>query len=104
MMRKAKSRGLQFDSDSFETFAGIEAKHALDAAHQSWNPLWGLWKRRTVPAGVTIANSVEIRARYEDNYRPTNLVIDHTGRLTGYKIENVVPDWLVTVTCNTATR
>lgn len=83
MMRKAKLHGLQFDADSFAHYTGIEGKHALDVAHQSWNPLWGLWKKRTVPAGVTIANSVAIRTRYEDNYRPTNLVIDQTGRLTG---------------------
>ena len=44
------------------------------------------------PTGVTIANSVAIRTRYEDSYRPTNLVIDETGRLTGYMIENVVRD------------
>jgi uncharacterized protein (DUF2235 family) len=92
MMRKAKSRGLQFDPSSFVLYTGIEAKHALDAAHQSWNPLWGFWKKRTVPAGVTIANSVAIRTRYEDTYRPTNLTIDETGGLTGYVFENVVGD------------
>jgi uncharacterized protein (DUF2235 family) len=92
MMRKAKSHGLQFDGDSFANYTEIEAKHALDAAHQSWNPLWGLWKKRTVPTAATVANSVAIRARYEDAYRPTNLIIDGTGGLTGYGIENVVPD------------
>ena len=92
MMRKAKSLGLQFDADSFAQYTEIEAKHALDVAHQSWNPLWGLWKKRTVPAGVTIASSVAIRARYDDTYRPTNLVIDETGQLTGYAIAEVVQD------------
>jgi uncharacterized protein (DUF2235 family) len=92
MMRKAKPHGLKFDPDSFARYTGIEAKHALDAAHQSWNPLWGLWNKRTVPAVATIANSVAIRARYEDAYRPTNLVIDGSGGLSGYEIENVVPD------------
>jgi uncharacterized protein (DUF2235 family) len=92
MMQKAKLNGLQFDADSFARYSGIETKHALDMAHQSWNPLWGLWKKRTIPTGVTIANSVAIRTRYEDSYRPTNLVIDETGRLTGYMIENVVRD------------
>jgi hypothetical protein len=45
-----------------------------------------------VPGGAVIANSVAIRACYEDAYRPTNLVKDQTGRLTGYRIEGVVPD------------
>jgi uncharacterized protein (DUF2235 family) len=92
MMRKAKSLGLQFNTDSFAQYTGIKGKHALDVSHQSWNPLWGFWKKRAVPVGVSIANSVAIRAHHEDAYRPTNLVIDETGQPTGYMIEDVVRD------------
>jgi uncharacterized protein (DUF2235 family) len=91
MMQKAKLRGLMLDSSSFALYTGSEAKHSLDAAHQSWNPLWGFWKKRTVPATSTIGNSVAIRIQYDDLYRPTNLVIDQTGQLNGYLIEEVIP-------------
>ena len=92
MMRKAKSRGLVFAASSFALYTGSEAKHALDTAHQSWNLLWGFWKKRTVSANSIIGNSVAIRVQHDELYRPTNLVIDQAGELKGYQIEDVIPD------------
>jgi len=73
MMLQAKVNGLQFDDGVFETYASLDAKHALDPLHESWSVLWGLPQRRAIPASSTLSNSVGMRQESDPTYRPPNV-------------------------------
>lgn len=83
---------LELVNDLAEGYLNVEAKHALDTIHESWTPLWGFPRRRSVPQNATIASSVGIRVANDADYRPQNVQIT-AGRLApGYAIQTVVPE------------
>jgi uncharacterized protein (DUF2235 family) len=91
MVKKAKSKGLLFDAGAFAQTTSVEPKHALDAAHDSWTPLWGFPKSRTVPGDAVIANSVALRLANLPTYRPANVALTSAGVLAAsYGSEPVV--------------
>jgi hypothetical protein len=51
----------------------MDPKFALDAKHESWNPLWVFPKKRLIAANSTIADSVWLRSEHDSSYRPGNL-------------------------------
>jgi uncharacterized protein (DUF2235 family) len=73
MMKNAANRGLVFDPKVFAQYTQLDPKHALDEIHDSWNPLWGFPKARTIMTGSVIANDVGVRIENLPGYRPTNL-------------------------------
>jgi uncharacterized protein (DUF2235 family) len=77
MMLKAKQEGLQFDDGVFNSYAGLDAKHAFDPLHESWSLLWGLPQRRPIAAGSTLSNSVDMRLKSDPTYRPSNVPADY---------------------------
>ena len=55
MMSKAASQQVSFDPDTFNKYTNLDAKHALDVAHESWSMMWGFPRMRSVPATACIA-------------------------------------------------
>lgn len=68
----------------------IEAKHSLDTIHESWNPLWGFPKHRSLPSDAVIADSVRIRIAADASFRPPNLSIQGNALDPRYAIDQVV--------------
>jgi uncharacterized protein (DUF2235 family) len=71
-------------------YLNVDAKHALDGIHESWNPFWGFPKHRTVPNDACISDSVQVRIAADARYRPANLKISGNKLDAGYGIDNVV--------------
>jgi uncharacterized protein (DUF2235 family) len=92
MMGKAAEKGLAFDPAVLATYSPPEAKHSLDAMHDSWSPLWGFPKRRSIPSGAAISNSVVVRLEHLPGYRPPNLPPTFPANPGGFSIEPVVLD------------
>lgn len=90
MLENAIKNGIEVVSDAAAQYKNIDAKHALDQAHESWSPLWGFPERRSVPANAVIANSVDVRVSAGIGYHPPNLNFDSSDRLAGYSSEVVV--------------
>jgi uncharacterized protein (DUF2235 family) len=90
IMKNAIACGLEVDPDAAAPYLNIEAKHALDQVHESWNVLWAFPVRRNIPAAATIANSVDIRLAQESNYGPPNLKLNDRVLVAGYGSTQVV--------------
>jgi uncharacterized protein (DUF2235 family) len=76
MLGKCKDQGLEIDPGIWAKYQGIDTTvHALDVIDESWTPIWGLPRQRTVPSDSTIASSVAARLQHLANYVPTNLVL-----------------------------
>jgi len=90
MMRKASTLGAQFNSGVFAQYATIDAKHALGTIHESWNPVWGFPKPRTIPDTASLANSVAVRCGQDTSYRPSTLQLLDGVPITSYSLVPVV--------------
>lgn len=90
MMEKAQALGLGFDAGVFAKYCPIDPKHGLDAAHESWSPLWGFPTRRQIAPGSTIAGSAGLRIQQLPTYRPTNLPPGFPASPSGLKVENLI--------------
>lgn len=73
-------------------YRNVDGKVALGAIHESWSVLWGFPRRRSLPEGATIANSVAIRIAHDASYRPPNLATLDGNLAAGYTIEEVVAE------------
>jgi len=90
MLSKAIKLNVDVIPDVLARYSPIDPKHALDALHESWNVLWGFPKRREIPAGSYLSDSVIARYQEEHVYRPPNLSRNAAGLLEGYTFEPVV--------------
>lgn len=97
MMNKAyaipmpdKRPGLLLDPGVWDKFSCIDAKHALDQKHESWNVIWGFPKAREIAANACLSDSVKLRCEHDNTYRPRNLNLDAKGEPTGYTVVSVV--------------
>ena len=90
MLNNAIGHNVEVIASAAAPYTNIDAKHALDQIHESWNLLWGFPERRSVPKNVTVANSVDVRLAADASYRPPNLNLTSSGQLTGYSTELVV--------------
>jgi uncharacterized protein (DUF2235 family) len=91
MMSKAANLGLQFASDASSRYAfPTDPKYALDKLHDSWNPIWGFPKRRSIDKDAVLADSVILRSQHDNAWRPMNL--EFTGGIPSshYRIARVV--------------
>lgn len=90
IMGRARNLGLVFDANVWANYASLDAKHALDEKHESWNLLWLFPKRRTIAQDVALSNSVVIRCTHDDSYRPKNLTLQDGVTANSYSIVQVV--------------
>jgi len=90
MMGKARSLGLEFAADVWGNYASLDAKHVLDAKHESWSLLWLFPKRRTIAQNAALSNSVVIRCAHDDTYRPKNLTLENGVPANSYAVVPVV--------------
>lgn len=90
MMRKAMTKGLNFDPAVLNSYVALAPKYALDELHTSWNVLWGFPTSRVIAAGSTIANSVAIRMQYGTDYRPPNIPSTFPAPDSEMHIETVI--------------
>lgn len=91
MMKKAQSLGVVFDPEALKLYSyPLDSKYALDQLHDSWNPLWGFPRRRTVQPNSVLSNSVLIRCRSHDGYHPGNLTLENGLPSSAYQIMEVV--------------
>ncbi|HSU58214.1 MAG TPA: DUF2235 domain-containing protein [Bryobacteraceae bacterium] len=91
MMSKASALGLQIAPDAQKAYAlPLDAKYALDKLHESWTPLWGFPRRRSIEKGAVLADSVIIRSQHDNTWRPENL--EFTGGIlsSNYRIARVM--------------
>jgi uncharacterized protein (DUF2235 family) len=73
MMGKAAALELEFAPESTASFVPIQPKLAFDCVHDSWNPLWGFFRRRDIPCNSYLSQSAVDRYTHDPNYRPSNL-------------------------------
>ena len=92
MLSKAVPLGLQVDPGVAAQYASLDAKHALDQLHESWEIFWGFPRRRQIAQSSALANSVQIRYTHDPGYRPGNLSLSGTQFGNSYNIINVVSD------------
>jgi uncharacterized protein (DUF2235 family) len=90
MMGKARALGLDIDPAVWANYAAVDARHALDQAHESWTPVWGFPRARSVPTDASLSNSVEIRHAH-GGYSPGTLSYNGASLADGYQIVEVVP-------------
>jgi uncharacterized protein (DUF2235 family) len=91
MMGKASALGVEFDDAAWAQYGALDPKHALDKIHESWSLRWLFPKRRSIPSGASIANSVSIRCKADAGYRPSNLNLTD-GVPSGYQSVAVVAE------------
>jgi uncharacterized protein (DUF2235 family) len=110
MMSKAEKLGLSFDPATLEKYRKLaadaaEAKAAaLGMLHHSWNLFWGIPRRREVPDGAEISNSVAMRAAADASYRPKDLAFDGNQLSNAYKIAPVVAEAVAAATVAVAPK
>src|SRR5579864_965847 len=93
MMNKGKALGLEFTDAAWQRYGVIDAKHALDKIHESWNIVWLFPRHRQIDKTAVLASSVSIRYFHDDTYRPQNLPLTSalsSGESVGYQVEPVV--------------
>jgi uncharacterized protein (DUF2235 family) len=91
MMSKAANLGLQFASEASSRYPfPIDSKYALDKVHDSWNPLWGFPKRRSIGQDAVLADSVILRCQHDNSWRPMNLQFTDGIPSSHYRIARVV--------------
>jgi uncharacterized protein (DUF2235 family) len=90
MMSKAKALGLQIVDSVWAQYNALDAKYALAPIHESWNPVWGFPKTRTIANNSLLSNSVEIRSEYDPAYNPENLTSTDNASPASFQTVSVV--------------
>lgn len=91
MMNKASALGLNIKQEVCRQYAlPLDPAYALDKLHESWTPLWGFPKRRSVPGNAVISDSVVVRCQHHDGWQPKNLDLQNCIPASHYSIEHVV--------------
>jgi hypothetical protein len=91
MIAQAQSQGLTFDPAAIAPYANtFPAKFALDKINETWMPVYGPPRARTIPANSSIANSVALRIQYGLTYTPGNLTLNDGALGDGYSLVNMV--------------
>lgn len=77
MMERAAALGAEIAPDVLARYTiPLDSKFALDELHESWSPVYGFPKTRTIPANSSLSNSVTIRCQNAQSYRPSNLTLE----------------------------
>lgn len=73
MMQRAHANGVEFVQDVYESYSFIDDKYALDAVHESWQPIWGAALSREAATGCMVGKRAVTRPTHLPSYRPRNL-------------------------------
>ena len=90
MMGKAKNLGLEIDPQVWSQYASMNTTSALAQLHNSWNIFWGFPNARTIANNSVLANSVAIRCKSDNAYRPSNIEVNKGVLASSYGLARVV--------------
>ena len=91
MMQNAAALGAEIAPAMLAQFAmPFGSKYALDEIHESWTPLYGFPKSRTISSASCLSNSVVVRCQNEQSYHPGNLILAGGVPATTYTIDATV--------------
>jgi uncharacterized protein (DUF2235 family) len=90
IMSKACALGLQINSDVQAQYTlPLDPKYALDQLHESWNPIWGFPKSRTIDSNASLSDSVVVRCQH-DAWQPRNIKLVNGIPAPDYLIAPIV--------------
>jgi uncharacterized protein (DUF2235 family) len=90
MIKNATDLGLEVAPAAVaQCVTALSPKYALDQLHESWNPLWGFPKQRTIEANSCLADSVVVRCQ-NVAYQPINLVVTGGSPAEAYQVIKIV--------------
>jgi uncharacterized protein (DUF2235 family) len=85
--------GLLLDPGVWAKFQCVNPEHALDQKHESWSPLWGFPRERSIDIKACLSDSVQLRCQHDGTYRPKSLSFDANGNAAAsYSIVKVLCD------------
>lgn len=91
MMQNAAALGVEIAPSVLAKYTvPLDSKYALDEIHESWIPLYGFPKTRTVDPASSLAKSVVVRSENGQTYRPSNLTLANGVPVATYTIVPVV--------------
>jgi uncharacterized protein (DUF2235 family) len=82
MISNAQAQGLVFNPAAIAPYASFNARCALDALNETWNPVFGPQHLRPITSNSSLSNSVALRVQYALTYTPGNLTLN-SGALGG---------------------
>ncbi len=86
-MKKAQGLSVAFAPEALARYSfPVESKYALGQPHDSWSPLWGFPRNRSIDGKSVLSNSVLIRCESHDGYNPRKP--DPAGRNPGVHISD----------------
>lgn len=87
MIDRACALGLKIDTTLQTKYKmPLDPKYALDARHESWNPVWGFPRHRQIEKTACLSDSVVVRCLHDNSWRPGNLDILNNTPATTYRI------------------
>lgn len=91
MMDKASALGLKFHPEALAAYElPLDSKFATAKLHTSWSILCGPPVPRIPTTDASIANSVAIRLRFDNTWRPEKLAFQNGALASSYRIVNVL--------------
>ena len=91
MMQKAAALGVEIAPAVLAHYSmPLDSKYALDEIHESWKPLYGFPRPRTVDPASSLSNSVVIRCQNSPGYQPGNLSLAGGSPAATYNIGPMV--------------
>jgi hypothetical protein len=91
MMQKAAALGAEIAPAVLAQYTmPLGSKYALDEIHESWTPLYGFPKSRTIAPASRLSNSVVVRCQNEQRYQPGNLSLANGAPAATYTIDPIV--------------
>lgn len=90
MIRNAVTLGLEVVPAATAQYVnGLRAKYALDQLHESWSPLWGVPKQRSIAVNSCLSDSVVVRCQ-NAAYHPANLVVNGGKPSDTYQVMKIL--------------
>lgn len=76
MMQNAAALGAEISPTVLAQYTmPLDSKYALDEIHESWTPVYGFPKPRSIDPASSLSNSVVVRCQNVTSYQPGNLGI-----------------------------
>lgn len=92
MASQADALGALFNEAALSPYESIGAANTLGMKHESWEPVWGIPRERTIDPAANLGNSVSIRYGTDPTYRPTNLAVNGGAFASSYGTVPVVSE------------
>ncbi|MCD2098448.1 DUF2235 domain-containing protein [Rhodococcus rhodochrous] len=93
MLSNAERHGVEIDPAVAATYPALllDCTAALGPVNESWNPLWGFPRRRSVGSDARVADSVVFRVTMNSRYSPPLTMDNNPRRLSAsYRLASVV--------------